>query len=113
MSYKLKSIVSVAAAGTVAVGACLPLCGSISAETEAVIRPLGTYEAEELDIGSQDVWTSVYEHQLPGYSGDGFIYLSATPFSMSVEVEEDGMYEIATRCAQILSQEGRDRKSVV
>lgn len=107
MSYKLKSIVSVAAAGTVAVGACLPLCGSISAETEAVIRPLGTYEAEELDIGNQDVWTSVYEHQLPGYSGDGFIYLSTTPFSISVEVEEDGMYEIATRCAQILSQEGR------
>lgn len=107
MNSKFKKTFSFVAAAAISVSACSALSGSIAAETETVVRGLGTYEAEELDIGGQDIWTSVYEKQLPGYSGEGFIYLTSTPFSMSVEVEEEGMYSISARCAQITSEEGR------
>ncbi len=66
--------------------------------TEAL--PLGTYEVETFE--GADVWTSIYENQLPGYSGEGFAYLTASPISFNVEVEKEGMYEISFRAAQIL-----------
>jgi beta-mannanase len=111
MNKKLRRALSLTAAAAVTVGACSQLGSAVAedadSESTATVRALGTYEAEELDIGNQDVWTSIYEKQLPGYSGDGFIYLNNTSFSLSVEVEEEGLYEISARCAQILSEDGR------
>ncbi|MCD7811356.1 MAG: beta-mannosidase [Ruminococcus sp.] len=107
MNRKIRKTLSMLAAAAVAAMACAPLCSSVSAETETVVRGLGTYEAEELDINGQDVWTSVYGTQIPGYSGDGFIYLTNTPFSITIEVEEEGMYSLSARCAQLLSEDGR------
>jgi len=62
--------------------------------------PLGTYEVETFD--GADVWTSIYENQIPDYSGEGFAYLTASPISFNIEVEKEGMYEISFRAAQIL-----------
>ncbi|MBR1554137.1 MAG: beta-mannosidase [Oscillospiraceae bacterium] len=62
--------------------------------------PLGTYEVETFEGAT--VWTSIYENQLPNYSGEGFAYLTASPIYFNVEVEEEGMYEIKFRAAQIL-----------
>ena len=67
--------------------------------------PLGTYEVETFE--GAEVWTSIYENQIPDYSGEGFAYLTSNPISFNVEVEEEGMYEIKFRAAQILSEEGR------
>ena len=106
--YFRKSI-SLMSAAALTIAACTPLLTTVSAETSetadvtAVARELGTYEAEELDIGTQPVWTSVYKDEVPGYSGSGFIYLTNEKFSITVNVEEEGMYSISGRCAQFLS----------
>lgn len=103
---KLKKALSVIAASVIGAGAVLPMSGSIIA-AETTARPLGTYEAEELDIGDQQIWTSIYDDKIPGYSGEGFVYLTTTEFSVDIEVEEEGIYEISARCAQILNADGR------
>lgn len=69
-------------------------------------------ECEVLGEGTE-VWTSIYETQLPGYSGEGFAYLTASPIKFDVEAPEEGMYEIDVRYAQILSEEGRQQTLAV
>ena len=80
----------------------MPLMGM--AVPEAL--PLGTYEVETFD--GAEVWTSIYENQIPGYSGEGFAYLTSNPINFEIEVEKEGMYEIKFRAAQILG-EGESR----
>ncbi len=92
------------AAGTMAAAMCVSAY-SVMPEYRTNALGLGTYEAEELE--PTNVWTSIYDTQLPGYSGEGFVYHTNSTISMEIEVEESGMYEISCRYAQILSQEGR------
>ena len=67
-------------------------------------------ECEDLELSDgMDVWTSIYETQLPGYSGDGFVYLTNGSVTMKVTVPEDGMYHITTKYAQILDKGGRQQ----
>ena len=62
-------------------------------------------EGEKME--GADVWTSIYENQIPDYSGEGFAYLTNGTLSFNVTVSEDGMYQLTVRGAQILNQEGR------
>lgn len=55
------------------------------------------------------VWTSIYENQLPGYTGTGFAYLNSSTLYFKVTVPEDGMYEITARSAQILDKTSRQQ----
>ena len=79
------------------------------------LLPMSGYAADsdifesECELLGEDteLWTSIYETQLPGYSGDGFAYLTAKNIKFEVEAPEEGMYEIDVRYAQILSKEGR------
>lgn len=104
----LKKIFSSATAAAMSVSAMT--LSAFAAETAPELPALPvTYEFEELDIGSNDIWTSVYDNQLPGYSGDGFIYLTGDPVTLKFTVPEDGMYELSVRYAQILDQDGRDQ----
>ena len=64
-----------------------------------------TIEGESME--GADLWTSIYQTELPGYSGDGFAYLTASPMSFKVTVPDDGLYSVNVRGAQILNQEGR------
>lgn len=64
-----------------------------------------TAECENLE--GAEVWTSIYETPMPNYSGEGFAYLTAKPFSFEVDAPEEGIYDITVRCAQVLSKEGR------
>lgn len=93
------------AAAALAVTLCGGTLGMMPQNVSAA-NGLGTYEVETFEDVDQ-VWTSIYENQIPGYSGDGFAYLTATPISIDIEVEEEGMYEIDVRAAQILSEDGR------
>ena len=63
-------------------------------------------EGENLE-GSDQLWTSIYQTEIPGYSGEGFAYLTAGALSFTVDVPADGMYAITVRGAQILDQDGR------
>ena len=71
------------------------------------------YTVEGEDLEGADLWTSIYENQLPGYSGDGFWYLTASPATLTVTVPEDAMYQLTVRGAQILSEEGGARMQTV
>ena len=84
------------------------MCGSLAGLTpvSAAGKPLGTYECETME-GVDQVWTSIYENQIPGYSGEGFAYLTSAPLSIDIEIDEEGMYQVDVRAAQILSEEGR------
>ena len=86
------------------------LCGSLAGmmPVTAAGKPLGTYECETME-GIDQVWTSIYENQIPGYSGEGFAYLTNAPLSIDIEIEEEGMYQVDVRAAQILNKEGRQQ----
>ena len=101
-------------AGLLAVLTCVSSMGAfpaIAEETTADDAPvvgLGTIEAETLK-GVDQVWTSIYATEVPGYSGEGFAYLTSSPISFKVEVEEEGMYQIDVRAVQILDEGGRQQ----
>ena len=65
-------------------------------------------EGEDME-GAGDPWTAIYQTQIPGFSGKGFWYLTASPASFEVTVPEDGMYSITVHGAQILNKEGRQQ----
>lgn len=67
-------------------------------------------ECENLELlDGMKVWTSIYEKQCPGYSGEGFIYLAGGSAAFTVDAPEDGMYEIKTRYIQILDADARQQ----
>ena len=65
------------------------------------------YVIEGEDLTDATLWTSIYADEMPGYSGEGFFYLSASPASFTVTAPEDGMYTVTVHGAQILNKEGR------
>jgi hypothetical protein len=91
--------------------AALTAVQSLSFSTAAPVSAADTtkfpYVIEGEDLTDATLWTSIYADEVPGYSGEGFFYLSASPASFTVTVPEDGMYTITVRGAQILNQEGR------
>ncbi len=64
-------------------------------------------ECENLTLSDgMQIWTSVYDKQLPGYSGEGFVYVRGDSFSFTVDAPEDGLYDLNFRCAQLETTEG-------
>lgn len=72
-----------------------------------------TVEAEDMYLNGLTVWQSIYENQVPGYSGEGFVYVTSGSIEFEVEVEEAGMYEIWTDYVQILSNPGESRQQSI
>ena len=66
-------------------------------------------KAECEDLSGAELWTSIYENQLPGYSGEGYAYVTSKAITLEVEAPEEGMYQIDVRYAQILDKSGRDQ----
>ncbi|MDE6834816.1 MAG: beta-mannosidase, partial [Ruminococcus sp.] len=64
-----------------------------------------TIEGEDLE--GAELWTSIYENQIPDYSGEGFTYLTGGALSFTVAVPSDGMYQISAKVAQILDENRR------
>lgn len=85
---------------------------SIAADSESTSFPY-TIEAEDMtdDSGNKpQVWTAIYNDKVEGdYTGEGFVYLTATPYKFTVTVDKDGMYDLKLRAAQILDQKGRQQ----
>ncbi len=100
MKNYVKKLVSVVLAASMSAGMLSMMPGTVSAA-----NGLGTYEVETLE--GAELWTSIYETQLPGYSGEGFAYLTSNSIELEIEIEEEGMYQIDVRACQILSEEGR------
>lgn len=71
-----------------------------------------TVEAEDLTLNGTSVWTSIYDVQTPGYSGEGFVYMNSGSLDFEVDVPEEGMYELEVRAIQRL-EEGKTRQQSV
>ncbi len=99
----------------------LCLCaGTLSAftttESASAAEVIFFSECEDLDVeytwdasasGKPQLWTDIYGQELPGYSGDGFVYLTGDTLVMTVDAPAEGMYEIVINYAQILDKDGR------
>ena len=111
MNRKLKKTVSLAAAAAMAAAQCgsSGLFGVIAAgETSSALTSF-PYTIEGENLEGATLWTSIYENQIPGYSGEGFAYLTNNEISFTVNVPEDGMYSVMVRSAQILDAGGRQQ----
>ena len=99
---KFLSLITVAAISAVNLAVAAP-CVSAIEGGEVLIK------AECEDLSGAELWTSIYENQLPGYSGEGFAYVTSKAITLEVEAPEEGMYQIDVRYAQILDKSGRDQ----
>ena len=99
---KFLSLITAAAISAVNLAVAAP-CVSAIEGGEVLIK------AECEDLSGADLWTSIYENQLPGYSGEGFAYVTSKAITLEVEAPEEGMYQIDVRYAQILDKSGRDQ----
>lgn len=103
MNSKLKRIFSlITATGIMAATASVIPAPVYAVEDGEVI-----YTAECETLEGAELWQSIYQTQLPGYSGEGFAYLTSSPITIEVEAPEEGMYEISTRYTQILDTGAR------
>lgn len=64
------------------------------------------------DMEDAVLWTEIYADKFPGYSGEGFTYLTSDPVSFKITVPEDAMYQITVRGLQILDKEGGRMETV-
>ncbi|MCM1227134.1 MAG: dockerin type I domain-containing protein [Clostridium sp.] len=106
MSKLLKKISSAFIAASMIVTTASAIPSVTAADTDGESDVIFESEAEKLQEGVQ-VWTSIYENQIPGYSGEGFIYITGDSVKFEVEAPEDGMYQLNVKYAQILSEDGR------
>ena len=106
MRKNYKRIVSAAAAAAMAAMQCGSAVGFAAEDTGAELTQF-PFVIEGENMEGAELWTSIYQDEIPGYSGEGFAYLANGEFSFTVNVPEDAMYSIIVRGAQILSEEGR------
>lgn len=99
---KFLSLITAAAISAVNLAVAAP-CVSAIEGGEVLIK------AECEDLSGAELWTSIYENQLLGYSGEGFAYVTSKAITLEVEAPEEGMYQIDVRYAQILDKSGRDQ----
>ncbi|MDE6664990.1 MAG: beta-mannosidase [Ruminococcus sp.] len=115
MRGKIKKAVSLVMAGALtAVGMTSVLSGSAVEKIEDdLIVTSFPYTIEGEDLEGAELWTSIYENQIPDYSGKGFTYLTGGALSFTVTVPSDGMYQISAKVAQILDKEGNGRMETI
>lgn len=99
---KFLSLITAAAISAVNLAVAAP-CVSAIEGGEVLIK------GECEDLSGAELWRSIYENQLPGYSGEGFAYVTSKAITLEVEAPEEGMYQIDVRYAQILDKSGRDQ----
>ena len=81
----------------------------------AAYSPPVKVEAESCVLGSgATVTTHVYETDYPGYSGEGFVWVSnAGTLTFEVTIPKSAMYELKARCWMYLGNKGETRLQVV
>ena len=71
------------------------------------------YTIEAEDMKNASVWTQNYGPAPAESSGKGFFYLTNETASFTVNVEEDGMYDISIKAVQVLNEDGREQTITV
>ncbi len=72
-------------------------------------------ECEDLVLGNgATVVTKVYNDEYPGYTGEGFVWVTNSGnMSMTVTAPETGMYRLTTSCIMYLGNDGENREGMV
>lgn len=99
MHIRLKKTLAAMAAAVMAAVQCCSFVSSAETKLPFVI------EGEDMEDAS--LWTAIYQTEIPGYSGEGFFYLTGDHASFDITVPDDGMYSLTVRGAQILDSGGR------
>ena len=98
-----KRISSIGVAAALCVGMAQNISPSVLADDEA---PIFTSECEDLTLENGGwIGTNIYGEEYPGYTGDGFVFVTTGSISFTVDAPETGMYRFITRCFQYLSDE--------
>lgn len=105
MKNKLKKTLALTSAAALA--ACQWASTGVFAAGEQANATQFPFTIEGEDMTGATLWTSIYENEAPGYSGEGFVYITGNPVSFKLTVPEDGMYKVNVRGIQILNQGGR------
>lgn len=119
MKSKLKkalSLITATAMSAISMSSVIPVYAETNSETTEMTQFPYTIEGEDLyeNIGTDNetktqLWTAIYQDEIPNYSGEGFAYLTGNAMGFKVTVPEDGMYRVTVRVAQILDKEGSGR----
>lgn len=90
-----------------ALAACQWASAGVFAADEQAAATQFPFTIEGEDMTDAKLWTEIYENETPGYSGEGFTYITGGPVSFKLTVPEDGMYRVNVRGIQILDEGGR------
>lgn len=104
-----RRLASIAVAAALCAGMAQAMPITMTANAAEVIFQAECEDLMTTDGTSPQVWTDIYGQVLPGYTGDGFVYLTNETLTMTVEAPADGMYEIVVHYAQILDTAGRNQ----
>ncbi len=109
MKKLLTKFSAVLTAAAVGAGICYAL--PIDANADGA---LFESECEDLIIENAEVATKVYNDEYPGYTGDGFVWVTSNgTMSFTVNAPKDGMYRLVSRCIMYLGNEGEIREAEV
>ena len=104
----IKKIMAAVSAMAVAAAMNVSMLGVCAAEEDTASLPelkIGEVTEAESLVGADDVWKEgIYTDKLPGYSGEGFIYMTNKPYAFKVDAPKDGMYDLSIRYVQILGK---------
>ena len=92
---------------TAGVSAAVIICGALSALPVTAADTAKPFRIEGEALEGAELWTSIYQTEIPDFSGEGFAYLTNAALSFTMDVPADGMYAITVRGAQILDEGGR------
>ena len=109
MKKLLTKFSAVLTAAAVGAGICYAL--PIDANADGA---LFESECEDLIIENAEVATKVYNDEYPGYTGDGFVWVTSNgTMSFTVNAPKDGMYRLVSRCIMYLGNDGEIREAEV
>ena len=94
----------------VAAALCLGIAQAVPAAVVSAADPLFSSECEDLTLENDaKVATDVYGKAYPGYTGDGFVWVTnAGTMSFTIDAPETGMYRLMTRCIMYLGDTSND-----
>ena len=94
----------------VAAALCLGIAQVVPAAVVSAADPLFSSECEDLTLENDaKVATDVYGKAYPGYTGDGFVWVTnAGTMSFTIDAPETGMYRLMTRCIMYLGDTSND-----
>ena len=86
----VKKTLSLISAAAMTVSACAITVPAFAEDTASGSKVI--FQAEAEDLEGATLWKDIYGKEIPGYSGEGFAYLTGDSIKFTVDAPEEGMY---------------------